>query len=97
MSSKASLENTNKFFKMSKNEKQLEKHLENCDQSASALNNIYYLWNEESEMCYHSDDTGKYQLLKHQLENNGLDLIEISVYYTNQEGMAGFDGSAKKI
>ena len=32
--------------------------------SMSVLNNIYYLWIEESEICYHSDDTGKVSVSK---------------------------------
>lgn len=39
----------------------------------------------------------KYPYVKHQTENNHLDSIEISVYYTSQEGMTGFDWSDKKV
>lgn len=59
VSSKVYLKNTNEFFKMNKIGKELEKHLGNFDQSTNILNNIYYLWIEESEKCYHSDGTGK--------------------------------------
>lgn len=65
-------------------------HLGNFDQSMSVLPNIYYLCVDESEICYHSDDTEKISISKIQVEKLST-YKERIVYYTDQEEMASFD------